>query len=774
MLSFRWFAIALWSMLMFALLGSVMCAAQTMPVFGPSRSASGKAASVRRHPVPLAPITPQSIYAPLVALDDPAQAELLLNNVAPMSVDVQYTIYSLKGEILAIDQVTLGPTEIRYISVADLLTKASQIHRRDLGGIVLNYQGRSMGVLAQITYLGGGERNSIDGIFFFAMDLPSTTQNAVWSMPAEARATLVLGNSSDAKLDVKLSVDSQKAEELTLAAHSTRLIAVDDDESRHGRNRAHSATVTYSGPMGALREAGFVIGEHGYAAPIRFYDREGAQQKDLFATDLPVTQAWATMTLFNTGSADLTARPQLFAIGGSDQEPIRLDSITLRPQERVSVVLTDSLRRLGADKVDSVSVRVASSGAPGDLIGSLVSVRGNEREVVAEVPLREPGMPGQSTGSYPLRLDGDYTDVVTITNASTEEKKFFAHIDMPTGDKYVFRPQSLKPGETARFDINEIRDTQKKDAFGHTLPLDLKVAKFAWTISAPWVTARMIGRNYVRSASKRVSASFSCGLCCPDVTQGPFPSPDPTGVMTVGDSMFGSVTREDNDCQGNITSFPDFLNPSFDVPNVCSFSQGEGTYQMTAVGAGLTHLSFDFTFANISFDGQDCFMSGPFHQTETVPNTVQVPDHLVVLSDKITTLNCSPNPSSQARQILYEIQDQSNTQLGTFINIRETVPSPTISSCTGSPVTTTSSCTSTFLSPPHIIGEFTDSLLPGCPNSPSNSPCGFTFPNQQWQWCPASGLPQSTGTVGPVNAQNTLINVNGNVIGFIPGTIIPK
>jgi hypothetical protein len=42
----------------------------------------------QRRPVKLAPIAPRTIYEPLAALDDPAQAELIVNNAAPREVEI--------------------------------------------------------------------------------------------------------------------------------------------------------------------------------------------------------------------------------------------------------------------------------------------------------------------------------------------------------------------------------------------------------------------------------------------------------------------------------------------------------------------------------------------------------------------------------------------------------------------------------------------------------------------------------------------------------------
>jgi hypothetical protein len=155
------------------------------------------------------------------------------------------------------------------------------------------------------------------------------------------------------------------------------------------------------------------------------------------------------------------------------------------------------------------------------------------------------------------------------------------------------------------------------------------------------------------------------------------------------------------------------------------------------------------------------------------PGTVQVPDHNRVQSDTQSSIDCGNNSSTLIRAITYIIEDSNNSQLGSSVSIRETAPSNLTSSCNGSTVQTGNVCFLNTSDSPHSIGLFTDFISPGCPSSPSNSPCGFTYSSQQWQWCSAGGN-VSIGTIGSVSAQNTLINLGGNVLGFTPGTTFPK
>ena len=87
----------------------------------------------------------------------------------------------------------------------------------------------------------------------------------------------------------------------------------------------------------------------------------------------------------------------------------------LRPHEAVAVDLR-ALTALAHQRPDLLraGVQVMSDGRPGDLIGAL-SVLDRQTGLTQEIPLRDTGAVGGSTGSYPWRLDADYAPTVSIT-----------------------------------------------------------------------------------------------------------------------------------------------------------------------------------------------------------------------------------------------------------------------------------------------------------------------------------------------------------------------
>src|SRR6266404_4718610 len=115
------------------------------------------------HPAP----STQTIYAP-IGLGNPYVAELVLNNNSPGNMDVTPAFYTTEGTTLTGRRVTLEPSEVRNMAVADLMPPDP--HTVDVAGMTLTYFGGMLEVGAQITLLGQGGTSSVDIPFSAGMD----------------------------------------------------------------------------------------------------------------------------------------------------------------------------------------------------------------------------------------------------------------------------------------------------------------------------------------------------------------------------------------------------------------------------------------------------------------------------------------------------------------------------------------------------------------------------------------------------------------------------
>jgi len=169
---------------------------------------------------------------------------------------------------------------------------------------------------------------------------------------------------------------------------------------------------------------------------------------------------------------------------------------------------------LNRPELETVSVQVLNETATLGLIGALCSTE-RATSVTYDVPLRDSGPVRNSTGSYPWRLDGDYSSTVTITNVGNSSAKFAVTIKYEDG-KYLLNPQELEVGETAAFDLRKIRDEQIPDRDGNVIPKTVSGGQLRWSVIGGGGNSRLIGRNQVVSISRNVSSSYSCPMCCPD------------------------------------------------------------------------------------------------------------------------------------------------------------------------------------------------------------------------------------------------------------------
>ncbi len=266
--------------------------------------------------------------------------------------------------------------------------------------------------------------------------------------------------------------------------------------------------------------SGYVISKsgsnsHKLASSIRFYDTKSAVQPKLFSTNFHVKNETLHLMLKNTSTYSLNVQATFRPTSGNGQAVV-LPPALLNAGETSELDLQELRAASNSrDDLESVSVNLASDGLPGTLIGSLNSK--NENNGVAyDIPLRDSGPKRISTGSYPWRLDDDYKSVVTITNVGSDLSRLGAELRY-SGGRYVFTPQTLSIGETAKFNLKKIRDEAIPDSDGNILPANATVGQFKWSIlGMASDTSRLIGRSEVISKSGRVSSSYSCNNNCPD------------------------------------------------------------------------------------------------------------------------------------------------------------------------------------------------------------------------------------------------------------------
>lgn len=577
------------------------------------------------------PPSERRIYAPAIELKEAERCEIVLNNRSPNPIDVTPTFYTANGHAVVGNPVQLQPAEIRFVPVEELMPEALRGQHR-WGGIALSYTGNVLEVWAQITFhgVGGG---SVDETFNILEEPGSDSREAVWRMAKKSTAVFALGNSSNVAIRTTAQFSYGDSEDVDIPAGATRFIR------RHGgeRNTA-SVKLTTAGPEGSMRVTGFIIAEdQSFTSSIRFYDTRKTVQSNLYATNLRLKNAVPRIVLKNTTDVDIEARPRFFAAAGEQANPVELPAITLRPQQVVEVDLS-ALRAAAASRTDfdSVSVQVLNSGAPGSLIGAAYS-RERATELTHDVPLRDSGKIRNATGSYPWRVDQDYSTVVVITNIGNQAARFQVEIRYP-GGPYSVKQRELAVGETATFDLRRMRDEQQPDRVGKTLPRDLERGQFHWSLVNTRGEPRIIGRAEVVSNAERVSSSYSCPTCCPDSGNGGGFDPN-AYTLYVNGSAFTNGRGDYYDCYANW--YTGSLEFSFLWTDNTSIATVNGTTgELQGAGAGQTAVGGDYDFTVWETDGMDCY-SNYYSGSDNAPVDVDTL-RVLVPNPPVTESNGSP------------------------------------------------------------------------------------------------------------------------------------
>ena len=702
----------------------------------------------------------RKIYVPAIELPEARTSEIVLNSRSANVIEVTPTFYTATGDQIVGQPLQLKPAEIRFARIDSLIPRFNRNHR--WGGMTLSYVGGPMEVWAQITFHGVGDKGSIDETFNVLGDQPSDTREAVWWMPKTSTAVIALGNSSDTPIQITANFSDGESKQINIAPFATEFIRRRGADSQGRSGSVESVKLTTTGLGDALRVAGFIVGAgKNFDSSIRFADTKKTVQPNLYATNLRLKNNELRMVLKNTGSVDISALPRFFSAGGEHENPVELPAITLRPNEIVDVNLTP-LRRAAALRadLDSVSLNVVNSGAPGSMIGAWYGTD-TIKLLTYDVPLRDSGPIRNSTGSYPWRTDQDYTTIVNITNISEHAANFIVDIRYP-GGHYFLPVEGLAAAATASFDLRKIISEQKPDNQGNVIPLSTTGGQFHWSIFHSPPESRFIGRSEVISVSEGVASSYSCPGCCPD--SGPFGSINPTSPIIVGDSFTASTTGAVYDgCTGYATPvgwfFMDFWMDDF---SIASYTPGSGSSTLvTGLAPGTTSLHGSWFWQQWTSDGWSMCWEDRGESEDSQPVEVQRrPHHLKVGNDLMGSTNSC---GGQRRIFNWIVHDQSHNTVPN-ISVIEVPTGSTTDSCANQEVSYTKTCSPVV----NAAALFEDTLQTGCPAS--SSTCGFDWEPNRWKWC--SPAPVTIATTN-YNVHHNEIKVNGTASSLVNVEILP-
>jgi hypothetical protein len=493
------------------------------------------------------PPTPQVIYAPLFNLSEASSSEIVLNCRSSHPIEAVPTFYTDEGTPIVGEAIQLKPGEMRFVDVMNLIP-ADERNRHKWGGMSLSYSGNFMEVWAQLTMHDVGKNGSTNVLFVVVNAPRSNVREAVWRMPKNATATIALGNYSDSLTVATLTYSNGETEQVNIAPYATEIVKRRNNGQNQSNAEAESVRIESSGEPGRLITTGLVVSNNrDFASSIRFYDPQNVSQPNLYATNFRLKDSTPYLILKNTTADAVTARPRFLPAAGEGSGVIELPMVTI-PANAVKEVNLNSLVNAAKTRTDlaSVSVQIINSGAAGSLIGA-VNTTNNVTKVDYDIPLRDSGL-RSSAGGYTVRLDDDYSTILSITNVGDKIGKFTMQVNFD-GGFYALYPQEIAPGATTTFDIGKLRDEQTPDSENRRLPRNLTMGQIRWSLVGGSVT-RLIGRSEVISRSDKVSSSYSCGVCCQNSYANSRITPDLATAYFTDTSQF-AAQQQDEDCYGN-------------------------------------------------------------------------------------------------------------------------------------------------------------------------------------------------------------------------------
>jgi hypothetical protein len=542
----------------------------------------------------------------MIDLPEIATGRIVFNSRSGTVTEVQPTFYLAGGGPIPGSPVYLQPGEIRYVDIVALIPSEHR-WRSQWGGMSLSYTGGVFDIWAQITLVGSDHSGSTDVTFSVLNGRGSDMQEAVWWMPHKGRAVIALGNSSGTSIRTTVQYSDGDSQVVNIGPSATeyvRLRALGKEDTRAQDGRGVSLRLNTVGPAGSLKVAGVVTSDDRLVSSIRFYDTQSMVQPNLFATNMKLSGHKPRIVLKNTSPISVTAQARFRTEAGEAANPVQLPAIVLRPQEIAELDLSPLMSAaLTRSDLNTVSVQILNSGAPGTLIGAINGID-TRTSATYDVPLRDSGAFRMNTGSYPWRIDGDYTTIVSVTNVGDMPSRYIAEVAYP-GGQYIFGDHGLAVGETAFFDLRKVRDERMPDANGDLLPATVTGGQFRWhSFPAPG-TPHMIGRAAVSSLSSRISASYSCVQNCG--ANGPWYLIDGFTSVLVG----GYQTMSTRIGWQGVYTWSEYntnlLGAQMDDTSVADLGAGgSGWLNVNGLGVGNTFWSWTYSFEHDFDNGYDC------------------------------------------------------------------------------------------------------------------------------------------------------------------------
>jgi hypothetical protein len=505
---------------------------------------------------------------------DGLTATLLLNNKGGQPLEVQPTIYDLKGQAFEIPPLTVEAGSFRFVNLQEWAASAGESFSR--GSVKLFHVGKDLVLGAQIHLTDEAHRLAFEEKLAGVDKFDSRRFEGVWWMPSrQADVQVVLSNTTDAPLPVTARLGRKphhtgEPRAFNLAAHETRVLHLKRDFAE-GEQFAAAEVVALSlehaGAKSALLARAMVSDEAaGYSNVVQFSNPDGGKSSEYQGVGFRVDevageQLVPVIVARNVGVADATARARVpYTRADGTTGVIDLGPTKLRPGEMRLIDARKITQRSRQEQIAVAGLEVEYDTTPGSIIVNAHSV-GAGGDQVFRVPMWDPLGQRSPTGGYPWRIEGSSTTMIYIKNITGREQYYVASLRWTGGDGYMLGMKRVAPNQTVEIDIRRLRDEQVADADGRVIPADLSAGQLMWSLKqvgpAPAgekerQALALIGRSEQIDVERGVSSNYSCQNCCSDSYYDSWLSPG-SGDIEVNTTLIFEAKQRDKDCYGSIT-----------------------------------------------------------------------------------------------------------------------------------------------------------------------------------------------------------------------------
>ena len=516
---------------------------------------------------------PREIDFPYYSLRDGYSSLLQLVSDSPVSLPIEVTIRSSSGRNILKKDMNISSQEKLMIELQSLVASLNGESEDDFqeGSISVRYASDTRPIMGQITVT-----NPYLNLIFESRlaindpgdsNIPAVLEGIWWGLKPGRQTKVMVANTSNSSVtaDVSLTFRGQRhlGALISFAPYETKVLSIRELLAKFNADTEFVSeggiTITGHSPSPVLIASGMTADlNSGFSTTMHFPPAGTPQTSTLLAPGVPIGTPSAESPFALAGTftphvvvRNLSSSPQTATVSveyptASGTQLITLDPINLAAYATKDVALDSTVQDRLPLPLPYCSIQVKNSGSPGSAVAEISSVAHNQ-DLVVDSKLGDPTDRLSGSGINPWHLDDQTESVLFLANESDAPARVAFQIQAQR-TIYHLTDLKLNPHETRAIDIRKLRDAQKPDMFGNTIPAKATDGSLFWV---KMDRVPMIGRTLVFSSHKGISSNFdcSCTLHCPQGYLALSVAPS-SATMTINGTQQFTATESWGDCSG--------------------------------------------------------------------------------------------------------------------------------------------------------------------------------------------------------------------------------